>query len=60
MAAQLLIMPYSILLGFRCENREESLRQWYFLRIGRKELNAGTRTRTLELLRPTMTMIVIY
>jgi hypothetical protein len=37
-----------------------SLLQWYFLRIGRKELNARTRTRTLELLRPTMTMIVIY
>jgi len=37
-----------------------SLLQWYFLRIGRKELNAKTRTRTLELLRPTQTMIVIY
>jgi len=37
-----------------------SLLQWYFLRIGRKELNARTRTRTLELLRPTQTMIVIY
>ena len=37
-----------------------SLLQWYFLRIGRKELNARTRTRTLELLRPTTTMIVIY
>jgi hypothetical protein len=37
-----------------------SLLQWYFVRIGRKELNARTRTRTLELLRPTKTMIVIY
>lgn len=37
-----------------------SLLQWYFLRIGRKELNARTRTRALELLRPTTTMIVIY
>ena len=37
-----------------------SLLQWYFLRIGRKELNARTRTRTLELLRPTQTKIVIY
>lgn len=37
-----------------------SLLQWYFLRIGRKELNARTRTRILELLRPTTTMIVVY
>jgi hypothetical protein len=37
-----------------------SLLQWYFLRIGRKELNARTRTRTLELLRPIQTMTVIY
>jgi hypothetical protein len=37
-----------------------SLLQWYFLRIGRKELNAKTRTRTLDLLRPTTTTIVIY
>jgi hypothetical protein len=37
-----------------------SLLQWYFLRIGRKELNAKTRTRTLDLLRPTRTTIVIY
>ena len=37
-----------------------SLLQWYFLRIGRKELNARTRTRTLELLRPIQTTIVIY
>ena len=37
-----------------------SLLQWYFLRIDRKELNARTRTRTLELLRPATTVIVIY
>jgi hypothetical protein len=37
-----------------------SLLQWYFLRSGRKELNARTRTRTLELLRPTTTRIVVY
>jgi hypothetical protein len=37
-----------------------SLLQWYFLRIGRKELNTRTRTRTLELLRPTTTRIVVY
>lgn len=37
-----------------------SLLQWYLLRIGRKELNAKTRTRTLELLRPTTTAILIY
>lgn len=37
-----------------------SLLQWYLLRIGRKELNAKTRTRTLELLRPTTTTILIY
>jgi len=37
-----------------------SLLQWYFLRIGRQELNTKTRTRTLELLRPTTSMIVIY
>ncbi len=28
--------------------------------MGRKELNAKTRTRTLELLRPTLTVIIIY
>ena len=37
-----------------------SLLQWFLLRIGRKELNPRTRTRTLELLRPTTTIIVIY
>jgi len=37
-----------------------SLLQWFLLRIGRKELNPKTRTRTLELLRPTLTVIVIY
>ena len=37
-----------------------SLLQWFLLRIGRKELNPRTRSRTLELLRPTLTVIVIY
>jgi Transposase DDE domain len=37
-----------------------SLLQWFLLRIGRKELNPKTRTRILELLRPTLTVIVIY
>jgi hypothetical protein len=37
-----------------------SLLQWYLLRISRKALNPKTRTRTLELLRPTLTVIVIY
>jgi len=37
-----------------------SLLQWFLLRIGRKDLNSRTRTRTLELLRPTITVIVIY
>jgi hypothetical protein len=37
-----------------------SLLQWYLLRIGRKELNPRTRTRTLELLRPALTVILIY
>ncbi len=37
-----------------------SLLQWFLLRLGRKELNPKTRTRTLELLRPTLTVIVIY
>jgi hypothetical protein len=37
-----------------------SLLQWFLLRTGRKELNPKTRTRTLELLRPTTTIIVIY
>jgi hypothetical protein len=37
-----------------------SLLQWFLLRIGRKELNPKTRARTLELLRPTLTVVVIY
>lgn len=37
-----------------------SLLQWYLLRISRKALNAKTPPRTLELLRPTLTVIVIY
>jgi hypothetical protein len=37
-----------------------SLVQWFLLRIGRKDLNPRTRTRTLELLRPAITVIVIY
>jgi len=37
-----------------------SLLQWFLLRISRKELNPKTRTRILELLRPTLTVIVIY
>jgi hypothetical protein len=37
-----------------------SLMQWFLLRIDRKELNPRTRTRVLELLRPTATVIVIY
>jgi len=37
-----------------------SLLQWFLLRGGRKELNPRTRPRTLELLRPSLTVIVIY
>lgn len=37
-----------------------SLLQWYLLKIGRKELNPKTRTRILELLQPTTTVILIY
>jgi hypothetical protein len=37
-----------------------SLLQWYLLRIGRGELNTKTRTRTLDLLRPSITMVLIY
>jgi hypothetical protein len=37
-----------------------SLLQWYLLRISRKALNTKTPPRTLELLRPTLTVIVIY
>lgn len=35
-----------------------SLLQWFLFRIGRKEINP--KTRTLELLRPTLTVIGIY
>lgn len=37
-----------------------SLLQWFLLRIGRKELNPKTQTRTLDLLRPALTVIIIY
>jgi hypothetical protein len=37
-----------------------SLLQWYLLRIQRRELTHKTRTRTLQLLQPTLTIIVIY
>lgn len=37
-----------------------SLLQWYLVRTARKELNSKTRTRILELLRPTTTVILIY
>jgi hypothetical protein len=37
-----------------------SLLQWFLLRMGRKELNPKTRTRTLDLLRPTLTVIILY
>jgi hypothetical protein len=37
-----------------------SLLQWFLLRIGRKELNPKTRTRALELLRPALTVIILY
>ncbi len=37
-----------------------SLMQWFLLRTARKELNPRTRTRILELLRPSITVIVIY
>jgi hypothetical protein len=37
-----------------------TLLQWFLLRIGRKELNPKTQACTLELLRPTLTVIVIY
>lgn len=37
-----------------------SLLQWFLLRIGRKDLNPKTRTRILEMLRPSTTVIVIY
>ena len=37
-----------------------SLLQWYLVRTARKQLNSKTRTRILELLRPTTTVILIY
>ena len=37
-----------------------SLLQWYLLRTERKQLNAKTRSRILELLRPVFSVIVIY
>jgi len=37
-----------------------SLLQWYLLRSGREELNHQTRPRTLDLLRPVITTILIY
>ena len=37
-----------------------SLLQWYLLRSGREELNRQTRPRTMDLLRPVITTIVIY
>jgi hypothetical protein len=37
-----------------------SLLQWYLLRTGREELNAKTQTRTLDMLRPTTTAILIF
>lgn len=37
-----------------------SLLQWYLRRTGREELNAKTRPRILELLRPTTTSILIF
>jgi hypothetical protein len=38
----------------------DSLLQWFLLRIGRQELNPKTPPRTREILRPTLTVIVIY
>jgi hypothetical protein len=37
-----------------------SLLQWFLLRMGRKELNPKTQARALDLLRPTLSVIVIY
>jgi hypothetical protein len=37
-----------------------SLLQWYWGRAARKQLNAKTRTRLLELLRPSTTVMLIY
>jgi len=37
-----------------------SLLQWYLVRRDRRELNTQTRPRTLEMLKPSLTMILIY
>ena len=37
-----------------------SLLQWYLVRAARQQLNSKTRTRILELLRPSTTVILIY
>ncbi len=37
-----------------------SLLQWYLLRRGRPELNSQTRPRTLDRLKPALTVILIY
>lgn len=37
-----------------------SLLQWYLRRLGREELNSQTQPRTLELLRPAKTVVIIY
>jgi hypothetical protein len=37
-----------------------SLLQWYLVRRDRRELNTQTRPRTLDLLKPSLTMILIY
>ncbi len=37
-----------------------SLLQWFLLRMGRKELTPKTRTRALDLLRPALTVIILY
>jgi hypothetical protein len=37
-----------------------SFLQWFLLRMGRKELNPKTQTRALQLLRPALTVIIIY
>jgi hypothetical protein len=37
-----------------------SLLQWFLLRMGRKELNTKSRTRVLDLLRPALTVIILY
>jgi hypothetical protein len=37
-----------------------SLLQWYLLRSGRDELNHQTRPRTMDILKPVITTLVIY